>query len=58
MIFDLQQLMDDCAEQFGVSAGDVLFTGTPHGVGSIADGDRFVMLWDGDTLGSCTMRLA
>ncbi|GAB2699999.1 fumarylacetoacetate hydrolase family protein [Paenibacillus thermoaerophilus] len=57
MIFGLQRLLDDCAEQFGLSAGDLLFTGTPHGVGKVEDGDRLELLWDGRSLGSCELRL-
>ncbi|WP_240633344.1 fumarylacetoacetate hydrolase family protein [Paenibacillus montanisoli] len=39
MIFSLQQLIDFIGTRLGLGAGDVIYTGTPAGVGPLADGD-------------------
>ncbi len=57
MIFDLQTLIDYCGTHLGTSEGDIIFTGTPEGVGSITDGDHMELVWDGDSLGQCTFKL-
>lgn len=57
MIFPPDQLLTFCAEHYGLKAGDILFTGTPAGVGAVADGDRFELLWDDASLGTCTIEL-
>lgn len=45
MIFNLQTLIDYIHHTFGLSEGDVIFTGTPKGVGSVRHGDQFKLLW-------------
>lgn len=57
MIFDLQQIVDFTAAHFGLGAGDLIFTGTPSGVGPVADGDRFQLRWGGEPAGDCVIRL-
>ncbi|WP_135554182.1 fumarylacetoacetate hydrolase family protein [Paenibacillus cymbidii] len=57
MIFDLQTIVDYCAMHYGLGEGDLIFTGTPAGVGAVADGDRFELLWDGEEAGSCRFAL-
>jgi 2-keto-4-pentenoate hydratase/2-oxohepta-3-ene-1,7-dioic acid hydratase in catechol pathway len=39
MIFSIQQLIDFIGPRLGLGEGDIIFTGTPAGVGAIADGD-------------------
>ncbi|QHT59091.1 fumarylacetoacetate hydrolase family protein [Paenibacillus lycopersici] len=39
MIFSLQRLVDFIGANMGLGAGDVIYTGTPAGVGPLADGD-------------------
>lgn len=58
MIFDLQTIVDFSALHFGLGEGDILFTGTPEGVGSISDGDQLALLWGEQTLGDCTIKLS
>ncbi|MEF3302747.1 fumarylacetoacetate hydrolase family protein [Paenibacillus sp. GYB003] len=58
MIFDLQTIVDYCAEHYGIGPGDVIFTGTPAGVGPVADGDRFQLRFGGDIWGEGVIRLA
>jgi len=57
MVFDLQALFDFTALHFGLSAGDLMYTGTPAGVGPLRDGDRLELFWGEESLGSCTIRL-
>lgn len=57
MIFDLQTIVDYCAEHFGIGPGDVIFTGTPAGVGPVADGDRFQLQYGGEIWGEGVIRL-
>lgn len=57
MIFNLQQMIDFCAHHYGLGAGDILYTGTPAGVGPVADGDKLELLWGEDILGSCSITL-
>jgi 2-keto-4-pentenoate hydratase/2-oxohepta-3-ene-1,7-dioic acid hydratase in catechol pathway len=57
MIFNLQTIVDFCAEHFGLGQGDIIFTGTPAGVGPVADGDKFELRYDGQVWGEATIRL-
>lgn len=52
-IFDFQTIIDYCAENVGLGIGDIIFTGTPNGVGETIDGDRFVLQWGDEALGTC-----
>jgi 2-keto-4-pentenoate hydratase/2-oxohepta-3-ene-1,7-dioic acid hydratase in catechol pathway len=58
VIFDFQTLIDFIAAHFGLGAGDVIFTGTPEGVGPVTDGDRFALLWGDETLGDFVLSLS
>lgn len=55
MIFNLQTIVEYIAAHYGIGAGDVIFTGTPAGVGGVAVGDRFELYWGEDRLSSCTI---
>ncbi len=57
MIFDLQTLIDFCGNHYGLGAGDIIFTGTPAGVGKVADGSSFSLRWGREPLGECTIAL-
>ncbi|MGI6225394.1 MAG: fumarylacetoacetate hydrolase family protein [Peptococcales bacterium] len=57
MIFDLQSIVDFTAEHFGLSEGDIIFTGTPEGVGPVSDGDRMSLVLGGQILGECILKL-
>lgn len=57
MIFDVQTIVDYCAARYGLGPGDVIFTGTPEGVGPVRDNDRFELYWGSEQAGSCTFRL-
>jgi fumarylpyruvate hydrolase len=57
MIFDLMTIIQFTAENFGLDAGDVIYTGTPAGVGPVLDGDQFTLLMGEDKWGEFTARL-
>lgn len=57
MIFSLQIQIDFVAEHFGLGEGDIIYTGTPAGVGAIAHGDYLSLRWGEDTLGECRIVL-
>ena len=58
MIFNLPAILEFCAKHFGLDAGDIVFTGTPAGVGPVADGDHLVLKWNNQQLGECMIKLA
>jgi len=57
MVFGFEQLAAFVGDRFGLGEGDLLFTGTPAGVGALASGDRLVLQWDGQTLGDAVVAL-
>lgn len=57
LIFDLQTLIDYTAEHFGLGQGDLIFTGTPEGVGPALNGDHFFMQWGEEAIGSFHVRM-
>lgn len=57
MIFNLQTIIDFCGEHFGLGQGDVIYTGTPAGVGKVQNGDHLELVWDKKVLGNCIVRL-
>ncbi|MFB9280173.1 fumarylacetoacetate hydrolase family protein [Cohnella cellulosilytica] len=58
MVFDLQTLADFVALHYGLGPGDLLFTGTPAGVGALSDGDLLDARWNGESVGSFVARIA
>ncbi|MFK3938636.1 fumarylacetoacetate hydrolase family protein [Alkalihalobacillus sp. NPDC078783] len=55
MLFNFQQLIDECEQAFGLDEGDIIFTGTPEGVGPISEGDHFTLIWGEEEKGSFTV---
>ncbi|MEK5641375.1 MULTISPECIES: fumarylacetoacetate hydrolase family protein [Paenibacillus] len=53
MIFSLQEIVDYIGARYGLGEGDVIFTGTPAGVGPASEGDTFALGWGEEQLGSC-----
>jgi len=57
VIFDLPTLIHYIADHFGLDRGDVIYTGTPEGVGPVSDGDVLTFLWGEQKWGEFTARL-
>ncbi|MEL1135589.1 fumarylacetoacetate hydrolase family protein [Desulfitobacterium sp. THU1] len=51
MIFDIPTILDFSAKHFGLDEGDIIFTGTPAGVGKTAKGDHLVLRWKEEKVG-------
>ncbi|WP_280770041.1 fumarylacetoacetate hydrolase family protein [Salipaludibacillus daqingensis] len=51
MIFSLDVLLDYFHDHVGLAAGDLLFTGTPEGVGEVHNGDKLEMFFNEDFKG-------
>ncbi|MGA8942557.1 MAG: fumarylacetoacetate hydrolase family protein [Thermoactinomyces sp.] len=56
MLFSPQQLIDYCAKHFGLGKGDVIFTGTPAGVGKVEDHDHLELFFEEEKAGECVIR--
>jgi fumarylpyruvate hydrolase len=54
MLFDLQTIIDFTALHFGIGEGDIIYTGTPQGVGPVSDKDHFALVWGEEVLGDFT----
>ncbi|WP_042203374.1 fumarylacetoacetate hydrolase family protein [Paenibacillus camerounensis] len=53
MIFPLQKIVDFIAARYGLGKNDLIFTGTPAGVGPVVSGDSFELFWGDRLLGTC-----
>ncbi|MFD0698616.1 fumarylacetoacetate hydrolase family protein [Paenibacillus sp. GCM10027628] len=56
MIFDLQTIIDYIAKHYGLGAGDIIYTGTPEGVGPVSSGDRLELVWGEEVFGAVTIK--
>jgi fumarylpyruvate hydrolase len=57
MIFDLQAIVDFCAANYGLGKGDLIYTGTPAGVGKVNNGDILRLQWGDEQAGVCKIQL-
>lgn len=57
MVFDLQQIVNFVGINYGLAAGDVIYTGTPAGVGALSEGDKLEVWWADQSLGRLTVKL-
>ncbi|RNB81814.1 fumarylacetoacetate hydrolase family protein [Brevibacillus panacihumi] len=57
VIFDLMTIIQYTTEHFGLDQGDIIYTGTPAGVGPVHDGDQFSLFWGEEKWGEFTARL-
>lgn len=56
MIFSCEKLISFCSQYFTLNEGDLLFTGTPAGVGPVAKGDFLKACIDGNCLLTCQIK--
>ena len=52
MIFHLSELLPYISEHFGTGKGDLIFTGTPEGIGAVHQGDELSLIYDGEVKGT------
>lgn len=57
MIFPLESLVAFIGENIGLKKGDIIYTGTPSGVGPLRNGDRIEMLWGDQVIGESTVSM-
>ncbi|WP_044640424.1 fumarylacetoacetate hydrolase family protein [Risungbinella massiliensis] len=57
MIFDFQTIVDFIGTNFGLGEGDVIYTGTPAGVGKVENGDHLQLVWGDEEWGSFTVEM-
>ncbi|OMF27721.1 fumarylacetoacetate hydrolase family protein [Paenibacillus sp. FSL H8-0259] len=53
MIFSLQKIVEFIAYRYGLGKEDIIFTGTPAGVGPVVPGDSFELFWGDTLMGTC-----
>ncbi|ANE48312.1 fumarylacetoacetate hydrolase [Paenibacillus swuensis] len=57
MIFSIEDVLEFIHFHYGLGPGDLIYTGTPAGVGPIASGDHTALFWGKDKLGEATIIL-
>lgn len=55
MLFDFKRIIEECNDLFGLGPGDILFTGTPEGVGKVNAHDEFLLRWGEEGKGRFTI---
>jgi fumarylpyruvate hydrolase len=55
VIFDFQTILEYINREFGLSKGDIIYTGTPEGVSAISDKEKYDLKWGNKTKGSFTV---
>jgi len=56
MIFNLDYIIHFIGKHLGLSKGDLIYTGTPEGVGPLEDGDELELKWGDQVLGHCHIK--
>jgi 2-keto-4-pentenoate hydratase/2-oxohepta-3-ene-1,7-dioic acid hydratase in catechol pathway len=57
MIYSLETLIEFVAENYGLGKGDLIYTGTPEGIGKLQHNDVLEIQSGEETLGSCQIAL-
>ncbi|MHB8132565.1 MAG: fumarylacetoacetate hydrolase family protein [Mobilitalea sp.] len=57
LYFDIPTLLEYISKHFGLGEGDIIFTGTPAGVGPVSNGDHLVLKWDQRKMGEFIVKL-
>lgn len=55
MVFSFEQLIEHVGRNYGFGAGDMVFTGTPAGVGPLHSGQRLQLKVESSVWGACTV---
>lgn len=56
MMFSIHTLIRYIGMNLGLNQGDIIFTGTPSGVGPLKHDDRLALKWGDELLGQCTVK--
>lgn len=56
MMFSIHTLIKYIGTNLGLNKGDIIFTGTPSGVGPLKDNDHLTLKWGDEILGHCTVK--
>lgn len=56
MIFNLERIISHIDTNYGLAGGDLIYTGTPEGVGEVYTGDKLIANWNGIEIGSAVIR--
>ncbi|RXZ79387.1 FAA hydrolase family protein [Paenibacillaceae bacterium] len=56
-IFGLPELIAHIGEHYGLGEGDLIYTGTPAGVGELHNQDHLALFWNDVQLGDCRLSL-
>lgn len=57
MTFSLNAMIKYLAENIGLKKGDVIFTGTPAGVGPLKNNDQLELMYDGEVISRCKVSI-
>lgn len=57
MIFHFQTILEYIQANFGLKKGDIIYTGTPEGVGPIVDRKKYELRWGDEVKGSFVVQL-
>lgn len=57
MIFHLEELIHYIGGNLGLNKGDIIFTGTPSGVGALKNNDYLTLSWNANELGKCRIKM-
>ncbi len=58
MIFSFQTILAYIQANFGLRKGDIIFTGTPEGVGPISNGEKYELYWGKEGKGSFRVHMS
>ena len=50
MIYDFDKIISSISKSYSLNVGDIIFTGTPLGVGEVFTGDKLEAFIEDDTL--------
>ncbi|MCJ7842898.1 fumarylacetoacetate hydrolase family protein [Lederbergia sp. NSJ-179] len=57
MIFSFRTILAYIQANFGLKKGDIIFTGTPEGVGPISNGEKYELRWGEESKGGFGIRM-